>query len=535
MKKLFSLTKAALSQDMNMFKYGTKQNASKLKKILFPVFLFIIVGTSIGTYAYMIGEPLHKFGLTYVMLSMFLALVTILTFMSGIYKSQGILFEAKDNDLLFSLPIKRSNILFVRIFKLISFQYIYNLMFLLPAFIIYIYFEKPLLSFYLISLLMTFLIPIIPTVVSSVFGYLVKLVSSKFKSKKIIQTILSLVLFLAIYFLSLNLNSFIENISTKATNINTFLTKLYYPIGAYISLIEKFDFLTLLKLLLINIISFILFIIIGSKFYFKVIFKGKESSTRSKKITKKDLLNTKSPLKALTIKEIKRYFSSPVYMFNTCFGLILIVIMSIALIIKGESGFKDILKGMNYDINATINFLFYGLILFVGCLTSITSSSISLEGKTINITKSLPVSEKTILKSKILMSLIIELPFILISDLLFIIKFHPSITYIINILSLSIISVLLTATIGLIVNLKYPKLNASNDAEVVKQSASSMISVFIGMGLAIISIFSIGYFSDILKPEYLIIINTIVLLIITIILYKVLMKIGPKEYRKLNI
>lgn len=495
MKKLFSLLKAVLSQDMSMFKYKTGNNASKVKKTLFPIFLFLIVSLSISFYAYMIAEPLHKVNLTFVMLSMFLALVTILTFMSGIYKSQGILFEAKDNDLLFSLPIKRSSILFLRIFKLVLFQYIYNLMFLLPAFIVYIIFEHPGLKFYLISLLMTFLLPIIPTVISSIVGYLVKMISSKFKAKKVIQTILSLIVFLIIYILSLNLNNFIEDIATKATSINDILTKIYYPIGAYIELINKFNILTLIKLILINTISLILFVYIGSKFYFKIIFRSKEIKTSSKKLKKNDLQEKRTPLKALTIKELKRYFSSPVYMFNTCFGLILILVMSIFLFIKGEASFKDLLKGMDFDINTTINLLFYGIVLFVGTLTSITSSSISLEGKTINITKSLPISEKMILKSKILMALIIELPFILISDLLFIIKFTPSITYIIILLLLSIITIVLSAIIGLLVNLKYPKLNASSDTEVVKQSASSMISVFIGITIAIISLLGINYFS----------------------------------------
>ena len=128
--KIFSLLKAVLSQDMNVFKYSAKRNSSKLNKILFPIMLFIIVGISIGTYAYMIGEKLSPFNLTYIMVSMFIMVVTVMTFIEGIYKSQGILFDSKDNDLLFSLPIKKSQILFVRIFKLLLFQYIYNLMFL---------------------------------------------------------------------------------------------------------------------------------------------------------------------------------------------------------------------------------------------------------------------------------------------------------------------------------------------------------------------------------------------------------------------
>lgn len=535
MKKLISLLKAGLSQDMSLFKYNTAKNSSKLKKALFPVFLFAIIVFSISVYAYMIAEPLHKVNLTYVMLSMFFALVTILTFMSGIYKSQGILFDAKDSDLLFSLPIKRSSILFLRIFKLILFQYIYNLMFLLPAFIVYIIFERPSFSFYLISILMTILIPLIPTVVSSIIGYLVKTISSKFKSKKIVQTILSTIVFLIIYILSLRMNDFIENIATKATSINDMLTKIYYPIGAYIELITDFNILTLVKLILICIVPLLVFIYIGSKFYFKIVSNSKETSTKSKKLKEEDLKEKKKPIKALTIKELKRYFSSPVYMFNTCFGLILILVMSFFLFIKGETAFKDMLKTMDFDINTTIDFLFYIIILFAGMLTSITSSSISLEGKTINITKSLPVSEKTILNSKILMALTIELPFILISILLFIIKFTPSLTYTITIILLGLIVPTLTAVIGLLVNLKYPKLNFSSDTEVVKQSISSMISIFSGMGLAIISIFGIGYFSENYPLTNLMLIHVLLLMIITFILYKLLMKIGPKEYRKLSI
>lgn len=95
--KTLSLLKAVLTCDMNMFKYSAGKNASTKKKILLPVFLFLTMGYSIGYYAYMIGKPLHEIGLTYVMLSLFIFMVSIITIIEGIYKSQGILFECKDN------------------------------------------------------------------------------------------------------------------------------------------------------------------------------------------------------------------------------------------------------------------------------------------------------------------------------------------------------------------------------------------------------------------------------------------------------
>ena len=126
-------------------------------------------------------------------------------------------------------------------------------------------------------------------------------------------------------------------------------------------------------------------------------------------------------------------------------------------------------------------------------MTLITSSSISLEGKTINITKSLPISEKDILKSKIIYPYIIELPFVIISELIFFIVFKVNIIYILLIFSMSISTITLSSILGLVINLKYPKMNASNDTEVVKQSMSSMVAVFINMGIIIISV--IGIFS----------------------------------------
>lgn len=532
--KTLSLLKAILSNDMNLFRYSVKRNSSKLTKIMFPLMLFVIVAFSIGTYAYMFGEKLAPFNLTYVMLSLFIMMVTVLTFMEGIYKSQGILFEARDNDLLFSLPIKRYQILLLRIIKLLLFQYLYNLMFLLPAFAVYVYFEHPGINFYLISILMTILIPIIPTVISSVLGYIIKLLSSKVRAKKIIQALLSGVVFLGIFYVSMNLDEFVKNIVSRATSINDMLIRIYYPIGLYNNLITKFDITNLLKLLAINIIPFIIFVLIGQRYYFSIISNSKVTSTKKKK-NNNYLVVKRTKINSLVRKELRRYFSSVVYMFNTSFGLLLSVILSIFLCIKGKSVFDAMLTSYGVSSDLSLAVLFYFFILFVGAFTSITSSSISLEGRTINITKSLPVSEKNILKAKILTCYVIELPFMILSDLIFIIKFRPSILYVCLILILTLIIILLSACIGLIANLKYPKMTASNDTEVVKQSMSSMISVFIGMGIFIGSILMIVFLNKYINIDLLVVLHLSLVTITTLILYVILMKFGPKDYRKINV
>lgn len=529
--KTLSLIKAVFSEDMSLFKVSYKNN-SKITKIILPIMLFLLVSFSIGSYAFMMAESLYKFNLTYVMISLFIISVSLISFVEGIYKSQGILFNSKDDDLLFSLPIEKSQILFARILKLNVFQYLFNLMFLLPAFVIYIYYESPGISFYLLSILMSILIPIIPTILSSIIGYIIKVLSSKFKAKKLVETTFSLIVFMFIFIVSFNIETFVANLGENAKSINDILIKLYYPIGLYNNLINKFNILDLIKLLSINIVPFIIFILIGSKYYFKLISKTKESYVKNNINNKERMYIKRSKTNTLVRKELKRYFSSPVYILNTAFGLILALVGTIAIVFN-DSILESLEVLKTAGIELPIYVIFYIFILFVVSLTEITASSISLEGTTINITRSLPIGSDEVLKSKLYASFIIEFPFLIISYLIFIISFKINILHSLFLIILILVSVLLTSTLGLIINLKYPKMNAKNDTEIVKQSMSAMISTFISFVISIGSMFLIIYLTKYLDINLIIILHLLILSILSLISYIYLIKKGSIEYSKI--
>lgn len=193
------------------------------------------------------------------------------------------MFDAKDNDLLFSLPISKTKILFTRIFKLVTFQLLYNSLFMLPAIIVYAMYEKPNINFYLISLVMLLLLPIIPTIVGCIIGYIIKGVTSKFKARNIMQVILTTIMLLFIFYASFNMQGIMENIAQNANSINEVITKIYYPAGLYINLIQDFNILDLVILFAINIIPAIIFIYMASIFYFKITSKLAEKGNNTKK------------------------------------------------------------------------------------------------------------------------------------------------------------------------------------------------------------------------------------------------------------
>lgn len=536
MSKIISLLKAVMSQDMNLFRYKLKKKSSKISSIMFPIFLAILVMAGIGTYAVMFSYELAPLNLTHVVLTMYILFTVVITLIEAIYKTQGILFDAKDSDLLFSLPIKKSTIFFVRIFKLLVFQYLYNLLFMLPAFAVYAYFEKPGISFYLISIIMTLLIPIIPTIISALLGSIIKTISVKFKAQKLIQVLSTIIVFIGIFFLSFKLKDIITSVVQNAMSINNTLTNIYYPAKLYIQLIQDFKIQDFLMLLAINIIPTILFIYIASINYFKVISKSKETSSSTKRKKNTQNIKTKSKIQALVSKEIKRYFSSTVYIFNTSFGIILMLVITITLCVNLDGAINAVLEGENIgltmeQIESYIPKIYFQIVIYTACMTSITSSSISLEGKSLYILKTIPIEIRKIFKAKIITSNIITMPIMFVSEIIFFIIFRPKIKDIIFILLATIIMPTLTAVIGLLVNLKHPKLNASSDTEVVKQSASSGISVLIGMVLGMVSIVTAVIFYNSIDLCY--IIELTILTVITIVLWTILKKYGQKRFMQI--
>lgn len=544
MKKLLSLLKATMSQDMSLFRIKAR-NESRARKIVLPIVLALLVMFSVGSYVAILAEELAPSHLTYIVLTIFIMVTSLLTIIEGVYKSQGILFEARDNELLFSLPITQSKIFFIRIFKLITFQFLYNSLFMLPAIIVYAIYEKTNVSFYLISTVMLVLLPIIPTILGCIFGDIIKGLSAKFKARNIMQVLFTSLILLGIFYVSFNMQGMVANIVQNANSIQEIITKIYYPAGLYINLIQNFNILDLVTLLAINIVPAFVFVYVASIFYFKINSKLGEKGNGNKKVgvakTTEKTYRVRTQLSGLIHKEMKRFFSSPVFMVNAGFGMVLMIAVTFALSINFDGMINSMMQGMETEIPIPIGEIknmmpkvFYGFVIFISCMTSITSSMISLEGKSFNITKSLPVETEKILLSKVLTSNILSIPIFLICDVIFFIAFKVAIIDIVFILLASIVMPTLTALIGILMNLKYPKMNATSDTEVVKQSMSSMLSVFMGMFVAILSI-AIMIMGNNYNTNLFVALELLTFSIITFMLWRILKKYGAKRFKEINV
>ncbi|MEE0932957.1 MAG: ABC transporter permease, partial [Clostridium sp.] len=165
-----------------------------------------------------------------------------------------------------------------------------------------------------------------------------------------------------------------------------------------------------------------------------------------------------------------------------------------------------------------------------------TNSSISLEGNRLWILKSLPIEPKDIFKGKIITNLIITIPAAIVANIIFYIGLKFEIKYLILNVMISIVFAGISAVLGLIINLYFPKMDWTNPTTVVKQSASVMITI---LGLLILTLAMIGIsvaLVEIFNITNMIIILTVVLILFLILLFasiKILDSIGSEKFNRL--
>ena len=529
MKKLYSLIRACMTSDMNIFKVNQK-HATGFKKIFIPVFLSLAFMFAIWSNAHLIFEKVAPMHLQYIVLSLFVFITSIMTLIEGVYKSGPLLFNCKDDQLLLSLPIKRSTIVFVRVFKFYIFELLFNSLFIIPLIAAYLRWAESIeWTFFLTSFVMIILLPIIPIVISCIIGVIISSLASRFKFKNFIQIVSTMLVLLLVLLISYYMDNFYEYVAKHATSINDMISKIYYPAGVYANLVTNFNIKDLLVFIAINIGLFALLIFVLSKVYFKINSRLKSIATTKKVKISSIVIKSKSASMSLIKKELN------MFIINAGFGLVLFLIMSIYTSIKYDNVLSIYKEAFQTNTLNQTSLIILLLLLFASFMTSITNSLISLEGRNINILKSLPVKTKTILMAKIYACLIITTPILLLGDIILFVRLKIKLIEMILLLLLSVLVPLVSHFIGLIINLKFPKLDAENSTEVVKQSTSSFISVMLGMLLLLGNIMLIIKMIKVLCISLILLILTGAYIIIDLCLYLYLSYKSVEDFNSLSV
>lgn len=464
----------------------TKEEKRKaIRRVSFILFGLLLMSWSVYYYLETSMEGYMQLNIPYILLAQVFAMVSAFTLMTGFYKVNGILFGFKDYNLLLSLPIKKNKIILSKIFMLYMSNIIYTLLFMTPAYILYITNIKVNLEFNILYFITLFIIPILPIVISTIIGSIIVIISNRFKLKKLMNLVLTILFMTIITYGSYKLDNAqaidLANIGKSMVNI---FNKIYPLTGLYIDIIKESNIKSLILFIMIPIIVLYIFIKIIEKYFIKI--NNAITMERTKSNFKMKQLKTNNTLISLYKKELKKYFSSINYILNTSMGSILLTISMIIFVFFGKDKIDDFLgiEGLS------TMFVQYGPIMLASfCLLNCTTHpSISLEGKSNWIMKSLPINPMMIFISKIMVNLTILLPTIFINATILSIYLKVSLgTYLLTLL-LPILYSIFISILGIILNCFFINYEFKNETQIIKQSPQSFIIIIIALVLILVPI-----------------------------------------------
>ncbi|MPN12471.1 hypothetical protein SDC9_159789 [bioreactor metagenome] len=231
-------------------------------------------------------------------------------------------------------------------------------------------------------------------------------------------------------------------------------------------------------------------------------------------------------ISALFKREVARYFSSTIYVMNTAFSYVMLLAAGVALLVKADAVAEYLHMP---ELTSAIAAVPFGLGWIVSMGVT-TASAISMEGKSLWIIKSLPVSAREWLLSKLLVTLMLAVPSIFITSTLVVIGLRPGLMDAIWMYAVPLAFSVSFGVFGLWLNLRMPRLDWKNEAEVVKQGGSIMVCIFTGMGVGFGSAIIAGATgSPFVAPTVI-----LFLALMAALLWNSLMKSGESRLLKLN-
>ncbi len=507
----------------NKFRHTKDKKAKNRYKLLAAVWIALAVMVFFYIGALVFG--LCTLGLSDTVPSYLVTVSTLIVLMFGIFRAGAVIFAKSGYDILISMPVRKSSIVISRFVLLYVDELIFTSAIMLSGTVVYGICMKPSFGFYVYSVLATLLVPIIPLLISLLLGTLVSAVSSRMKHKSLVEAALGVGIVIAALLLSF-FGGALEGaddsvIADFASQIAKAVEKIYPP-AAWVgdAMLGNGAFCFVLYSV-ISILLMISSIFVTVKLFEKImraVFVSVSGGTY-----KLEKQRGKSPLKALTVREFRRYFASSVYVVNTVTGPILALAVTLGLCIFGAESVGELLPNANTKLL---------LAIAVGTCISMaptTSVSVSMEGKQIDIIKSLPISTRTWLNSKLMLYFILAFPFYIISEAVALAVLKPDFTEALVILLFPLANALLCGIFGLLVNLKLHTFDWDREEYVVKQSAPAAIGCFSGLLTGVLA-FLLSVLLPAAFSEYALLILSAVMLTVSAALYGY---IGKTEISKL--
>jgi len=557
MSNYIALTKILLKNSLTGFSSNKKgKKNARIKSVALAAVLCISLlplAGSIGAAVWAAYPVLQSIGQEGLLLGTGLMMISMMILFFGIFYIMNVFYFSRDTENLLPLPLRPSTIMAAKFTVTLIYEYLTELLFLVPVILAFGVASKAGIVYYLYSLIGFLTLPIIPLVYAGFINMILMRFTNISKNRDLLRIVGGILAMFIAIFANLKSQTFFSNFEdpaqiqaliTQGNNSMLGIVSGLFPANKLlaIALVNSGDIRGLVNILLylgISILLLSLFLTLGEVMYFKGLVGISETKSKRKKLTSEQFdksVVAKSAIMSYTIKELRLLVRTPVYFLNCVMtNFIWPIFLMIPLFANTESGrglsdLQHLVKSGSYE--GIILAVAFGATLFASGSNGITSTSISREGSNIFISKYLPVSYHDQIMAKTLSGVALGLAAMLSMLAAVIYVLQPSILMILCIIATGILGVFFTAMAGMLIDLNFPKLHWDNEQKAVKQNMNlifQMLAALVGAAMAIIP-------AVVFKPGLWIVLIALIVVFgfIDAVLYGLIKSIGVDLYEKIE-
>ena len=475
------LLKKQMTEIFRGYFYDAKKNKSRSKAgtaAYIVLFLGIMLGLLGGIFTQLslsMCGALAAANMDWMYFALMGLLAVLLGVFGSVFNTYSCLYLAKDNDLMLSLPIPVNVIMASRLFSVYLMGLIYSLVAILPAVIVYWVTVSVSAGVIFGGLLLMLLISVIVLTLSCALGWVVAKISLKLKNKSFITVVISLAFIGGYYFFYFKAQTLIQDLLVNAAVYGEKIKGTAYPLYLF-GRVGAGDAFAMAVVSAVIFALFALMWVLISRSFLKI---ATSSGHTAKKVYKESTKKQKGIASALLAKEFGRFTSSSNYMLNCGLGILLLPIGGIMLLWKGAaviSVFNEVFG----ERAGCIPVLLCAGVCMLASMNDMAAPSVSLEGKSLWLMQSLPITPWQVLRAKLGMQLILTgIPVLFCTVCIAFIYPYTPLELLLTVL-VPMSYVFFSALFGLFLGLKMPNLNWTSEITPIKQSACVTIALFSG-------------------------------------------------------
>lgn len=495
------------------------------------IFLYAVIMVSMFFASMGIGSVLIPAGLDWMYFSVMSMLAFLLGAIGSVMSTAQALFRSRDNEFLLAMPIPSSSIVFVRMISVYLISLVYESVALLPAIVFFFIAGNVTVLSVVFCILSLFIMAFLVTAFSCGAGWLVSLIAAKLKNQKIVLVFMAVILIGVIYYFQFNssrmISRLVENAEQVAESIRGWGYPLYAPGLGMTGNVVGFLVFTGITALLFAIAYYAV-----TKSFSRI---ALTKTQEKQKAFRRSDIRTSRLADTLFGRELKRFVSSVPYMLNTGLGVILLAAGAVLALIKMQDIRSMIARiGQTFpmiDEAAPVIIVSATAILTAMCLMA--SCSISMEGRYIWIYQAMPIDPYQIFLAKLRVHLTLTGIPALACVLVLGIVFRVPIPAFICMIVFTGMFITLYASFSLMMDLKKPKLNWTNENQALKTNLTVFLDNLLGMitpvvigGVYLLLVRLIG-------PELYLVIWIVVFAVLVLLIFRWLAGRGREIFRKL--